>query len=173
MTFDASPALQLWAGGGIYTGGDRPLGIEDREDFDEGRGGLRWLSPSGGIATLSVFGNKRLGSAKSMSINSDRTAETPQRFNNSPARSRGVSLQWTQMAFQRHELTVGADYSSANGKFLEHYAYTNGAFTRSRLPMRCGSMSFIVRSMTASGIRVSMASCIATSINCPCPVRWR
>lgn len=132
VTFEATPALQLWAGGGIYTGGDRPLGIEDREDFDEGRGGLRWLSPGGGIATIAIFGNKRLSSAKSMSINSDRTAETPQRFNNSPAHSTGVSVQWTQMAFQRHELTVGADYSSATGKFLEHFAYTNDEFTRSR-----------------------------------------
>jgi outer membrane receptor protein involved in Fe transport len=132
VTFDATPALQLWAGGGIYTGGDRPLGIEDREDFDEGRGGLRWLGPGGGIATLAIFGNRRLGSAKSMSVNSDRTAETPLRFNNSPAHSTGVSVQWTQMALARHELTVGADYSSASGSFLEHFSLVNDEFTRAR-----------------------------------------
>ncbi|MDP9176526.1 MAG: TonB-dependent receptor [Gemmatimonadota bacterium] len=124
-TWDATDALQVWAGGGIFTGGDRPLGYKKRQDFDEGRGGLRWLSPDGGIATLAVFANRRSARAKSWTINADRTAETPQRYNDSPASSTGISLQWTQMAFARHELTAGADFSSAVGSLTEQYRFVN------------------------------------------------
>ena len=122
-TWDATDALQLWAGGGIFTGGDRPLGFKKRQDFDEGRGGLRWVSPSGGTATLAVFANRRSARGKSWSQNADRTAETPQRYNDSPASSTGISLQWTQMAFALHELTAGADFSSANGSLTEQYRF--------------------------------------------------
>ncbi len=124
-TWDATDALHVWAGGGIFTGGDRPLGYKKRQDFDEGRGGLRWLRPRGGIATLVVFANRRTARAKSWTINTDRTAETPQRYNNSPASSAGMSLQWTQMAFARHELTAGADFSSASGSLTEQYRFVS------------------------------------------------
>lgn len=124
-TWDATDALQVWAGGGIFTGGDRPLGYKKRQDFDEGRGGLRWVSPSGGTATLAVFANRRSARAKSWTINAARTAETPQRYNDSPASSLGMSLQWTQLAFARHELTAGADFSSATGSLTEQYRFVN------------------------------------------------
>ena len=124
-TWDATDALQVWAGGNIFTGGDRPLGYKKRQDFDEGRGGLRWLSPSGGTATLAVFANRRGARGKSWTINADRTAETPQRYNASPASSKGISLQWTQMAFARHELTAGADFSSASGSLTEQYRFVS------------------------------------------------
>jgi outer membrane cobalamin receptor len=130
--WDASSALQLWAGGGSYAGGDRPLGIEDRQRFDEGRGGLRWLAPGGGIGTVAIFANRRTSLGKSFSVNSDRTAETPQRYNNAPAHSAGASLQWTQLALGRHELTAGADLSSAHGTFAEQFAFTNEQATRER-----------------------------------------
>jgi iron complex outermembrane receptor protein len=124
-TWDATDALQVWAGGNIFTGGDRPLGFKKRQDFDEGRGGLRWLSPGGGTATLAIFANRRSVRGKSWSQNADRTAETPQRYNASPASSKGMSLQWTQMAFARHELTAGADFSSATGSLTEQYRFVS------------------------------------------------
>ena len=124
-TWDATDALQVWAGGGIFTGGDRPLGYKKRQDFDEGRGGVRWVSPSGGTATLAVFANRRSARAKSWTINADRTTETPQRYNDSPASSTGVSLQWTQLAFAHHELTAGADFSSASGSLTELYRFVS------------------------------------------------
>jgi outer membrane cobalamin receptor len=124
-TWDATDALQVWAGGSIFTGGDRPLGYKKRQDFDEGRGGVRWLSPGGGTATLAVFANRRTARAKSWTINADRTAETPQRYNDSPASSTGMSLQWTQIAFARHELTAGADFSQATGSLTEEYRFVS------------------------------------------------
>ena len=132
LTWDATANLQGWLAASRYSGGDRPLGDEDRQAFNEGRGGLRWLSPSGGIATIGLFTNERSSFGKSWSINSDRSAQTPQRYNSSPARSTGVSLQWTQMAFERHELTAGVDYSRASGSLLEEYAFTNGQATLER-----------------------------------------
>ena len=132
LTWDATANLQGWIAASRYSGGDRPLGDEDRQTFDEGRGGLRWLSPSGGIATIGLFTNERSSFGKSWSINSDRSAQTPQRYNSSPARSTGVSLQWTQMAFDRHELTAGVDYSRARGSLLEEFAFTNGQATLER-----------------------------------------
>ncbi len=132
LTWDATTSVQGWIAASRYSGGDRPLGDEDRQAFNEGRGGLRWLSPSGGIATIGLFTNERSSFGKSWSINSDRSAQTPQRYNSSPARSTGVSVQWTQMAFDRHELTAGVDYSRASGSLLEEFAFTNGQATLER-----------------------------------------
>lgn len=132
ITYDATAALQGWIAASTYSGGDRPLGEQDRQAFNEGRGGLRWLSPSGGIATIGIFTNGRSASGKSWSINSDRSAQTPQRYNSSPARSTGISVQWTQMAFERHELTAGVDYSAASGSLVEEYAFANGQATQER-----------------------------------------
>ena len=131
-TWDATAALQLWAGGGSFYGGDRPLGDEDRQRFDEGRGGLRWLAPGGGIATVALFTNRRTSWGKSYTINSARTTQTPQRFNESPARSTGVSLQWTQMVASRHQITAGVDGSSASGAYNEQYTFVSNRATRSR-----------------------------------------
>lgn len=131
-TWDASHAVQLWLGGATYAGGQHPLGVEDRQDFDEGRGGARWVSPGGGIATVTAFSNRRSTFGRSWSINSARTTRTPQRTNASPARSSGLSLQWTQLALERHELTVGADLSAATGSLVEEYAYVAREATRER-----------------------------------------
>jgi outer membrane cobalamin receptor len=131
-TWDVSSPVQLWIGGGTYTGGDRPLGIEDRQHFDEGRGGLRWLAPHGGIATVALFTNRRTAEGKSFSIDDARTTAKPQRFSTSPARSTGVSLQWTQTALEHHELSAGADVSSATGSFREQSAFSTDTATRER-----------------------------------------
>ena len=132
VSWDATPALRVWAAGGTYSGGERPLRTEDHQNFDEGRGGLRWLAPGGGIATAAFFGNRRGSSGHSLSINADRTTETPQRESHSPAHSAGLSLQWTQMVLERHELTAGADVSSGTGSFSERFAYVAGSPTRNR-----------------------------------------
>jgi outer membrane cobalamin receptor len=131
-TWDATPALQLWAGGGTYVGGDRPLFDEDYVRFNEARGGLRWLGPGGGIATVALFGNRRTSEGKSYTINSTRTAQTPQRYGDSPARSTGISLQWTQLAFARHEITAGSDVSAAEGSYDERHTFVADRATRSR-----------------------------------------
>jgi len=116
----------------VYTGGDRPLRTEDYQTFNEGRGGLRWLSPTGGILTAALFGNHRTSEGNSYTIDAARTTETPQRHSSSPAHSIGLSTQWTQMAFARHELTAGVDVSSAQGSFAEQFTYVSGRTTRER-----------------------------------------
>lgn len=131
-TYDVTPSLQAWVGGGIFTGGDRPLGTDKRQDFDEGRGGLRWLAPSGGILTVALFGNRRTSTGSSWTINSERTTRTPQRTSSSPAHSSGLSLQWTQVVASRHELTVGADLSAATGSFAEQFVLQASRFTEER-----------------------------------------
>jgi len=124
MTFDATETLQTWIGGSTFQGGERPWGIADDQKFDEGRTGIRFLSAAHGIATLSAFANRRSTRSKSYSVNSDRTAETPQRFGKSPARSAGLNMQWTQLVRGRHELTSGADITSASGSLTEEYLFT-------------------------------------------------
>jgi outer membrane cobalamin receptor len=130
-TWDASSALQLWAAGGIYTGGDRPIFTEDYQKMGEGRGGLRWLAPTG-VLTAALFGNRRSSEGNSYTIDAARTTQTPQRHSSSPAHSTGISLQWTQMARERHELSTGVDVSSAAGTFAEKFNYANGLMTRER-----------------------------------------
>jgi outer membrane receptor protein involved in Fe transport len=121
VTWDARPELQLWGAGGVFSGGERPLATSDRQSFDEARGGLRWLAPGGGIATVALFGNRRKAEGSSVTIDAARTTETPQRSSSSPAHSTGITLQWTQMLLERHELSAGADVSSASGSFSERF----------------------------------------------------
>lgn len=132
VTYDASPAVRLWAAGGTFAGGERPLRSQDHASSNEARGGVRWLAPGGGVATMSVFGNRRGTVGDSYTIDAARTTETPQRHSDSPAHSTGLSLQWTQMVRERHELSAGADVSSATGSFSERFTYVAGNPTRAR-----------------------------------------
>ena len=113
------------------TGGDRPIFSEDYQKFGEGRGGVRWLAPSG-VFTAALFGNRRASEGNSYTIDAARTTETPQRHSSSPAHSTGMSLQWTQMAGEHHQLSTGLDVSSGAGTFSEKFTYVNGATTRER-----------------------------------------
>jgi len=131
-TWNRTPALQLWSAGGVFTGGERPLRTEDFQTFNEGRGGLRWLSPKGGVLTAALFGNHRTSEGNSFTIDAARTTETPQRHSSSPAHSIGLSTQWTQMAFARHQLTAGVDVSRAVGTFSERFTYVLSSPTRER-----------------------------------------
>jgi outer membrane cobalamin receptor len=132
IKYDASSTLQAWISGSLFQGGDPPWGVRDDQVFNEGRAGLRWLSQSGGIVTLSAFANERLALSKSFSVNTDRTAETPQRFGRSPAKSHGVFLQWTQLLRDAHELSSGADFTFADGSFAEEYAFAGDIATQQR-----------------------------------------
>ena len=132
VTYDATSALQTWIAGGYYRGGDVPYPDEDHELFDDVRGGARWVSGKGGIATLSLFANRRKSIGKSYTVNATRTSQTLQRHQDAPADSRGMTLQWTQVAFGQHELTAGADLSSANGSLYEEFNYVNAVATQRR-----------------------------------------
>lgn len=131
MTYDVSRSIQAWIGGSSFKGGERPWGTGDEQTFDEGRAGMRWLSESHGIATLSAFANHRLSDTKSYTVNTDRSSEAPQRFGRSPARSTGFNLQWTQ-PLSRHELTTGIDVTAATGSLTEKYAFVASDFTQQR-----------------------------------------
>ena len=133
LTWDKSPALQLWAAGGTFTGGERPLHTEGYQAFDEGRGGLRWLAPNGGVATVALFANHRTAAIKSYTVNATRSSQVPLRISNSPARSVGLSTQWTQMFFEHHELSAGADLTSAEGSLSERFTYVGDSPTRDRI----------------------------------------
>ena len=132
VSWDASTALQLWAAGGTFSGGERPIRDQDHQRFQEARGGLRWLAPGGGVATVALFNNRRGSEGNSYTIDAARTTETPQRHTTSPARSTGVSLQWTQMLLERHELSAGTDLSWARGRIAEQFTYVSGSPTRQR-----------------------------------------
>ena len=132
VSWDASPALRLWADGATFSGGERPIRDQDHQRFQEARAGLRWLAPGGGIATLALFGNRRGSEGNSVTIDATRSTETPQRHTTSPANSTGLTLQWTQMLLGRHELSAGADLSSATGSIAEQFTYVSDSPTRER-----------------------------------------
>ena len=131
LGWDASPALQLWLGGGTFDAWQPPTATDDVQQFDEVRGGLRWITPRGAL-TLAAFTNSRYAGFSSWSYNTDRTSRTPSRSTGTPAYSTGASLQWTQTAFDRHELTAGADFSMASGSVFEHFAIVADEATRER-----------------------------------------
>jgi len=131
VTWDPSPSLQVWSAGGTFDGGQPPIGSDDVQRFDEGRGGVRWLTPYG-VFTLAGFANRRYAFFQSWSYNTDRSSRTPQRTTGTPAHSAGASLQWTRTAFGRHELTAGADLSLASGSVAERSVFVDGATTRER-----------------------------------------
>jgi outer membrane cobalamin receptor len=131
VTWDASSAVQAWGSASYFHGGELPLGRDTEQTFGEARGGLRWLADRG-VMTAGAFTNDREASLYSYSYNSDRSTRMLNRANVSPARSSGLVLQWTQMAFSGHELTVGADYTSAAGSLTEDSRLVNTAFTRRR-----------------------------------------
>lgn len=132
MTWDANESLHLWLGGSTFATGERPIGIEEKQYFDEGRGGLRWVTPKG-VLSMSSFSNRRSTLLQTYSYNSDRSTRTVGRSTASPAHSTAASLQWTQAAFGGHELSIGADLSSAAGRVIETSNVVNNAPTRARL----------------------------------------
>ncbi|HWP72432.1 MAG TPA: TonB-dependent receptor [Gemmatimonadaceae bacterium] len=131
LGWDASTSLQTWLGGTTFDGGRPPIGTDDQQRFDEARGGMRWITPRGAI-TLAAFTNRRFAYFMSDTYNADRSSRTPSRSNGTPAHSTGGSLQWTQTAFDRHELTAGADFSLASGSVSELFAIVDGDATRER-----------------------------------------
>jgi outer membrane receptor protein involved in Fe transport len=133
VTYDATSALQLWAAGSAYSGGERPIRNEDYQTSSEGRGGVRWLAPSGGVLTGALFANRRAALGKSYTIDAARTTQTPQKLSDSPAHSTGLTLQYTQMLLAQHELSTGVDVSSAAGAFSEKFTFVGDRPTRDRV----------------------------------------
>ena len=131
LTWDPNQSLQLWLGGSSFTGGDPPIGSDSRQYFDEGRGGLRWLTQQG-VLSLATFANQRSAVVVTDTYNADRSVKTRGRSTGSPAHSTGMTFQWTQTAFGGHELTAGADLSSASGSVVESFNMVNSAPTRER-----------------------------------------
>ncbi|HKP15742.1 MAG TPA: TonB-dependent receptor [Gemmatimonadaceae bacterium] len=133
VTYDATSALQLWAAGSAYSGGERPIRDEDYQTSSEGRGGMRWLVPNGGVLTGALFANRRAALGKSYTLDAARTTQTYQKLSDSPAHSTGMSLQYTQMLLERHELSTGVDVSSAAGAFSEKFTFVGDRPTRDRI----------------------------------------
>lgn len=132
LNYDFSPAIRGWVSASTYSNGQTPLGTLDNRHFSEARAGVRWLWQSRGIATASVFANHRSAVTKAHTINADRTAQTPQRFMQSPAGSQGLFAQWTQLVHERHEVSSGIDFTSTGGSLNETSAFVNNAPTLSR-----------------------------------------
>jgi outer membrane receptor protein involved in Fe transport len=133
VTYDATSALQAWAAGSAYSGGERPIRDEDYQTSSEGRGGVRWLAPNGGVLTGALFANRRAALGKSYTFDAARTTQTYQKLSDSPAHSTGLSLQYTQMLLERHELSTGVDVSSAAGAFSEKFTFVGDRPTRDRI----------------------------------------
>src|SRR5678815_4479831 len=112
------------------SGGERPIRDEDYQTSSEGRGGARWLTPSGGVFTGALFANRRQALGKSYTLDAARTTQTPQKLSDSPAHSTGLSLQYTQMLLERHELSTGIDVSSGAGAYSEKFTFVGDRPTR-------------------------------------------
>lgn len=132
LNYDFSPAIRGWVSASTYQNGETPVGNLDNRHFSEARAGARWLWQSHGVATATVFADHRSALTKSFTINADRSAETPQRFMQSPAGSQGLFAQWTQLVRERHEISSGIDFTSTAGSLNETSAFANNAFTLSR-----------------------------------------
>ena len=133
VAYDATTALQLWAAGSAYSGGERPIRDEDYQTLSEGRGGARWLTPSGGVLTGALFANRRSALGKSYTFDATRTTQAPQKLSDSPAHSTGLSLQYTQMLLARHELSTGIDVTSGAGAYSEKFTFVGDRPTRDRI----------------------------------------
>ena len=157
VTYDATSALQLWAAGSAYSGGERPIRNEDYQTSSEGRAGVRWLAPSGGVLTGALFGNRRAALGKSYTFDASRTTQTFQKLSDSPAHSTGLSLQYTQMLLARHELSAGVDVSSAAGAFSEKFTFVGDRPTRDRVAkgtQRIGGVFVQDAADLGAGVRV-------------------
>ena len=132
VTYDATPAVQGWIAGSTFAAKEPPVSRGDQQEFHDVKAGLRWATQSRGVATASAFANRRVSETRSFTINSDRSSMTPQRFGHSPAQSAGMSLQWTQMFSDVHEITTGADVTAARGSLVEKYAFSQDEATQQR-----------------------------------------
>ena len=132
VTYDATPEVQGWLSASTFAAEEPPVSKGDAQEFHDVKAGFRWASQSRGVATVSAFANRRLSQTKSFTINSDRSTATPQRFGRSPARSTGVSAQWTQLYRNVHEITTGADFTTARGSLAEIYSFADGEATQER-----------------------------------------
>ena len=128
VTYDVTNTLQTWIAGGIYDGGGfrtRTTTTSRSTIFAAACAGSARAGASRPCRSSATGGARSGGPTRST-----RPARpTPDRYQDSPADSRGMSLQWTQMAFGLHELTAGADVSSASGSLFESFNFVNNVAT--------------------------------------------
>lgn len=132
LTWDASPSLRTWGSVSRFRGGERPYRTTDEEQVDDVRAGMRWVSQSGAVATVSAYAVQRSSLNVSTTINSARTTEAPSRSFDAPADGVGLAAQYTRQ-LARHQLTVGTDVSSGYGRLVEDQNWVNTTFTRRRI----------------------------------------
>jgi outer membrane receptor protein involved in Fe transport len=135
VTFDATPALRLFVGGN-YMDDFRHNGTALRDNTTyarDVRGGLRWLTPDGGLVNLTAY----VGSSSYRNFftneSLDRNSETPSLYQwKVPTHSAGVQVQWSKEVARMHRLTVGTDASRVDGEVNEDSNFQQGTFIARR-----------------------------------------
>ena len=134
LTYDANPNVRAFVTGNYLQHEDTgPTQIsEGSSRIGELRAGLRIAKASGGVLEISGYGNHTAYQQLSVAVSKDRTIQTPGREQSVPASSVGTSIQWTQVVFQHHQVTAGADASLTDGSLAEGAEYRNGEMTLER-----------------------------------------
>jgi len=132
--YDLSSSLQATASGSYFdldSRGPTPGG-GNTSTASEFRGGLRWLSPAGGVWSLQTYTTNTDYLNNSGIVSSDRTTETPNRIQTQAATMVAASLQWSQSVGARHQVAAGLDLSNADGTIDELGNSVGGVWTLNR-----------------------------------------
>jgi outer membrane receptor protein involved in Fe transport len=132
--YDVTSSLQATASGSYFdldSRGPTPGG-GNTSSASEFRGGLRWLSPAGGVWSLQGYTTSTDYLNNSGIVSSDRTTETPNRVQAQAATMVAASLQWSQSLGGRHQVAAGLDLSNADGTIDELGNSVNGVWTLNR-----------------------------------------
>jgi outer membrane cobalamin receptor len=105
----------------------------DATTLSDVRGGLRWVTGSGGVLSGTAYTSRTSHTNYFTSESLDRSSETPSldQFD-VPATAFGTQLQYSITMFERHRLTAGTDLSWVKGEVNEDFNFAQGSFTRRR-----------------------------------------
>lgn len=132
--YDVTSGLQATAGGSYFdliSHGPTPGG-GNTSSATEFRGGLRWLTPGGGVWALKGFAARTNYLNHSGIVSSDRATETPNRDQRQEASVIGGSLEWSRKVGRRHQASSGLDFSAVDGSIAELGNFANGVWTLER-----------------------------------------
>lgn len=132
--YDLTPSLQATASGNYFdleSHGPTPGG-GNTSSASEFRGGLRWLTPGGGVWSAQGYTTHTNYLNNSGIVSSDRTTETPNREQVQAATVVAASLQWSQLIGARHQMAAGLDLSNADGTIDELGNSVGGVWTLNR-----------------------------------------